>query len=39
MEENKDLFLTGCDTLLYLTGQLHKNIPQYLSEAIHLVRT
>ena len=24
MEENKDLFLTGCDTLLYLTGPLHK---------------
>ena len=39
MEENSDIFLADGDGLMYLAVPMHKNIPQHLSAAIHLVRT
>ena len=39
MEENDDIFLAGGDALVYLAKPMHKNIPQDLFGAIHLVRT
>ena len=39
MEENNDIFLAGGDALVYLAKPMHKNIPQHLFVAIHLVRT
>ena len=38
MEENNNIFLAGHDASLYLAGPMHKNIPQHLFRAIHLVR-
>ena len=38
MEENGTIFLAGGDALVYLDESLHKNIPQHLFGAIHLVR-
>ena len=38
VEENKGIFLSGGDALVYLAGPMHQNIPQHLSGAIHLVR-
>ena len=39
MEENSDIFLAGGDALGYLIELMHKNIPQNLFRAYHLVRT
>ena len=39
MEENNGFFLAGGDALVHLAGPVHKNIPQQLFGAIHLVRT
>ena len=39
MEENNDIFLAGGDALVYLAEPVHKNIPQNLFGAIHLVCT
>ena len=39
MEENNDIFFAGGDALVYLAEPMHKNIPQHLFVAIHLVRT
>ena len=39
MEENKDIFLAGGDTLVYLTVPMHKKYSTEFVGDIHLVRT
>ena len=39
MEENNNIFLVVGHALVYLTVPVHKNIPQHLFGAIHLVHT
>ena len=37
MEEKNDIFLADGDALMYLAVPMHKNIPQNMFGAIHLV--
>ena len=38
MKENNNIYLAGGDALVNLAKSMHKNIPQHLFGAIHLVR-
>ena len=39
LEENSYIFLAGSDALGYLAEPMHKNVPQHLFGATHLVCT